>query len=996
MESLINSISKSTSTLGFALLLILLAEIPVSKTTKVSAETSEIGEICELQTSRNPSVLETESKCLYETGRYNEAAQKWEQAAKEYEKIGDKINQGLALSNLSLSYQKLGSWEQAKTYIQASLQVLRPKNNQNTSYNRLQAYAQALDIQANLAYAQNQTEEALKIWKQAEQIYIQIEDNSRLMVNQLNQAQALQILGYHVQAEKNLSKWKEILTTGKWQQLSKPRQINQIDSKTQAQGLRILANTYRLLGNLDESEKVLEKAIELNLPKEEKAAMFLSLGNTQRAKAKNLRELREANDYKEYKDCKQYESNDKKQLKQLSVDESQKELSESYYTKKAKESYQQAVDILNQAISSSPNNNIKNPSNYLLKNKIQIQLNQISLLSELKENNAQSDDKQILGEIKAKLKQLPEGRIKIFAQINLAKSLMCLEESKNQTKNYSYLESANLLKDAYKDAQKLGEEHRDGKKIGDERAMSYALGSLGRLYEKKKRFSEAEKVTKQALSLAQSISAPDITYQLQWQLGRIIVKDSEEKRRTEAIKVYEEAAETLRTIRGDLLAINRDVQFSFRDNIEPVYRELISLLLPADEQPSQENLQKSLYYAETIQLAELENFFGCSLQNIGIEKINLNNSRESTKRRIIKRVNDFAKNEPESALVFPIILQNNLAVIVKFPGKKDLLYYPNKIKDVTEVTEVLKNAKESLEGDEGGLSNDQKNNLEKIYNWIIKPYASFLKEGKNNKVKSLIFILDNSLRKIPIAGLYDGEKYLVDTDYELAIAPSIQLLRTKKESQKIDLRTIIAESVFKRKNFDPLIGNPSKIIEDVLAKYEPKVLSGGGFTKKTLKETLQSYNYSILHLITHGQFSSNLKKAFILTDDNPDSPNIKDFSINFDAFGDFLRPRNSNKAATVDLLVMSACETADGDNRAVLGMAGIAVKSGTSTTIAPLWYVNQKATKILMGFFYEELIKTKDSSKALKQAQRRFKDKYKDELDMVGPYFWSSFIVVRT
>ena len=423
MESLINSISKSTSTLGFALLLILLAEIPVSKTTKVSAETSGISKICELQTSRNPSVLETESKCLYETGRYNEAAQKWEQAAKEYEKIGDKINQGLALSNLSISYQKLGSWEQAKTYIQASLQVLRPKNNQNTSYNRLQAYAQALDIQANLAYAQNQTEEALKIWKQAEQIYIQIEDNSRLMVNQLNQAQALQILGYHVQAEKNLSKWKEILTTGKRQQSSKPGQINQVDSKTQVQGLRILANTYRLLGKLDESEKVLKKAIELNLPKEEKAAMFLSLGNTQRAKAKNLRELREANNYKEYKDCKQYESSDKKQLKQQSVDESQKEFSESDYIRKAKDSYQKAVDILNQAIASSPNNNIKNPSNYLLKNKIQIQLNQISLLSELKENNAQSDAEkigEILREIKPKLKQLPEGRIKIFAQINLA------------------------------------------------------------------------------------------------------------------------------------------------------------------------------------------------------------------------------------------------------------------------------------------------------------------------------------------------------------------------------------------------------------------------------------------------------------------------------------------------------------------------------------------------------------------------------------------------
>lgn len=1006
MESLINSISKSTSTLGFALLLILLAEIPVSKTTKVSAETSGVSKICELQTSRNPSVLETESKCLYETGRYNEAAQKWKQAAKEYERIGDKINQGLALTNLSLSYQKLGSWEEAETHIQASLQVLRPKNNQNTSYNRLQAYAQALDIQANLAYAQNQTKEALKIWKQAEQIYIQIEDNSGLMVNQLNQAQALQILGYHVQAEKNLSKWKEILTTSKWQQSSKPRQINQVDSKTQVQGLRILANTYRLLGKLDESEKVLKKAIELNLPKEEKAAMFLSLGNTQRAKAKNLRELREANNYKEYKDCKEYESSSSKQLKQLSEDDSQKELSESDYTKKAKYSYQQAVDILNQAIASSPNNNIKNPSNYLLKNKIQIQLNQISLLSELEEDNAQSEAKKISREIKPKLKQLPEGRVKIFAQINLAKSLMCLEESKNQTKNYSYLESANLLKDAYKDAQKLGEEHRDGKKIGDRRAMSYALGSLGRLYEKKKQFSEAEKVTKQALSLAQSISAPDITYQLQWQLGRIIVKDSGEKRRTEAIKVYEEAAETLRTIRGDLLAINRDVQFSFRDNIEPVYRELISLLLPVDKRKLstkelQANLKKSLYYADSLQLAELENFFDCNLGNLGIEKINLNGSQKDNQNKLINNLKNFGDKETNTALVFPLILQEKLAIIVKFPKIEKLHYYPIPI-NVNKVNKKITEVREFLTKEQGAeISKKAEQKYQELYQLLIKPYRYDLEK---NNVKSLVFILDSSLRNIPIVSLHDGDNFLIDTDYIVAIAPSIQLLRNfKNNSQNSQIKALIAESVVERGGeYDPLIQNPkpSEVIQKVLSKYNPLLLSDGNFTKNNFKNILNKSTYNIVHLITHGTFSSNLKNTFILTDDQPEiklgnnkpqsnKTKISKFSININTLTDFLNPQKVDKPS-IDLLVMSACDTAKGDNRAVLGMAGVAVKSGASVTIAPLWKTDQEATRELMGLFYKNFIKTNNANLSLKLAQEELKKK------KPTPFKWASFIVVRT
>ncbi|KYC40824.1 hypothetical protein WA1_24695 [Scytonema hofmannii PCC 7110] len=903
------SIFKSISILTLALLLTFFSEIPVSNTTKISAKTSENGDICQLKTSISPIVLETQSKCLYETGRYEEAARSWEQTAKAYQRIGDKINQGLALSNLSLSYQKLEGWKQAERHIQASLQLLRPGKNQNTSYNQLQAYAQALDIQANLAYTQSLPTEALKTWKQAEQIYSHIKDNFGLMVNQLNQAQALQILGSHLQAQKILCEWKEILTTSNsnWRQLLKPTQKNQVDSKIQSQGLRILSNTYTLLGNLDESEQVLQKAKNLNLTAEEKAAVLLSLGNTQRAKAKNLRELREANEYKEYKDCKWYESEQNQEITQQDEDKQ----SESQYIKDAFKSYQQAVDNLNQAIAYTVNNNSNNSSNNLLITKLQIQLNQISLLSELLESNAKSEAEKISSEIKPKLKELPEGRIKIFAQINLAQSLMCLEESKNQSKNYSYEESAELISDAYKDAQKLGEEDKDGKKVGDKRAMSYALGSLGRLYEKTKQFSEAEKVTRQALSLAQSISAPDITYQWQWQLGRIIVKNSGEKRLDEAIKVYEEAAETLRTIRGDLLANNRDVQFSFRDNIEPVYRELIDLLLP-DDKPNyqnklsleqlQLNLKKSLYYADSLQLAELENFFDCTLQNLGIEKVNLNSSQKDNQEILIDNLEKFQEKEKDTALIFPLILKNKLAVIVKLPGAKKLSYYVTK-KKAKEVLNKILQVRHNL-------TRDQKQELlpdiiepyKELYQWLIEPYSKDLEsssaKSKPLKLKQLVFILDSSLRSIPIASLHNGKSFFIDTDYTVSISPSVQLLKTSQNnSQKLQFKALIAESTVARGDvYDPLIQNPkpSEVIQKALGKYNPLVLSNGEFTKENFEEKLNKSSYNIVHLITHGTFSSNLKNTFILTDDQPqikldnndfqgNKTKIDKFSININA-----------------------------------------------------------------------------------------------------------------
>ena len=74
-----------------------------------------------------------------------------------------------------------------------------------------------------------------------------------------------------------------------------------------------------------------------------------------------------------------------------------------------------------------------------------------------------------------------------------------------------------------------------------------------------------------------------------------------------AIASYEAAIETLESVRGDLLSINSDVQFNFRDNVEPLYRQIVAQLLPAGEDnPSQENLRKAIYYVDSLQLAELE------------------------------------------------------------------------------------------------------------------------------------------------------------------------------------------------------------------------------------------------------------------------------------------------------------------------------------------------------------------------------------------------------
>jgi CHAT domain-containing protein len=71
-----------------------------------------------------------------------------------------------------------------------------------------------------------------------------------------------------------------------------------------------------------------------------------------------------------------------------------------------------------------------------------------------------------------------------------------------------------------------------------------------------------------------------------------------------------EAINTLQLLRNDLVAINSDVQFSFREGVEPIYREFVSLLLQGDSQnTSPERLEKARKVIESLQLAELDNFF---------------------------------------------------------------------------------------------------------------------------------------------------------------------------------------------------------------------------------------------------------------------------------------------------------------------------------------------------------------------------------------------------
>ena len=121
----------------------------------------------------------------------------------------------------------------------------------------------------------------------------------------------------------------------------------------------------------------------------------------------------------------------------------------------------------------------------------------------------------------------------------------------------------------------------------------------------------------------------------------------------------------------------------------------------------------------------------------------------------------------------------------------------------------------------------------------------------------------------------------------------------------------------------------------IASSLSAKVYLNERFTQQNLQETIQFKNYPLVHLATHGQFSSKLNDTFLLTWDD---------RLTIEGLRNLLRTRSEPRNQPIELLVLSACETAEGDLRATLGLAGMAVRSGARSTLATLWSVNDNST----------------------------------------------------
>jgi CHAT domain-containing protein len=913
--------------LFLATLLFILSTISPVIAAKVSAPTSVV------QSSNDGEQLANQATQFYRSGQFQEAVRAWERTGAAFAAKGDKLNQAIALSNLSLTYQQLGQWEPAKKAIEDSLALVKTQAKEKE---QLKVLAQSLEVQGNLQRELGQSANALKTWQEASKIYSQIDQPEKLAQSKINQAQVMQELGLYPRACNTLL---EVL--GQEIEVKNCQQLDPEELTEQAQeklvqklakianqespslavvvGFRSLGELVRFEGQPELAEAILKTSIALAQKlnsRQDEASAYLSLGNTSRDIAQGKLAIGEIADYE-----------------------------------------QRALDSYDQVVRLSPSPTTRQ----------QAQVNQLSLL--LKREEFQKAE-ELWRTLQPQLSRLSPSRTGVYLQINVAHSFVELAQKNNFTKANSQLPSFDEID------QILIRATEQARSLGDKRAEAHALGNRGSLYmTEKQNLPQAEELTRQSLMLASNFEAPEISYQFYRQLGQIRRARGDIQ---DAIAGYTKAYDALQSLRRDLVAINPEVQFSFQNSVEPVYRELVDLDLEyatslknaGKNEESQKRLIQAREVLESLQVAELNNFF-----------------REAC---VEENPQQIDKIDKTTAVVYTIVLPNRLEVILSLPEQPNLTLHTIKV-DQKDFDNTIDEVQRSLTDPVSiQIEEVSRTYYEKLYNWLIKPLEP---ELKNSKVSTLAFVLDGELRNIPMAALYDGKQYLVQK-YAIALTPGLQLLDPKPIT-KVNLKAFTAGLSKIRPDFEPhrdfqeLTNVQSELEQIEKIGLSEQLILNEKFTSTQLQQEIRDSRVPpIVHLATHGEFSSTADRTFILSWDR--RIGVKDL-------GKLLQDKTLYRSRPIELLVLSACKTATGDKRAALGLAGIAVRAGARSTLATLWSVVDQTTAEIMSEFYSQLKQAPETNinkaQALRNAQLAFMKKYENQ-DYRHPHFWAPFVLV--
>ena len=492
------------------------------------------------------------------------------------------------------------------------------------------------------------------------------------------------------------------------------------------------------------------------------------------------------------------------------------------------------------------------------------------------------------------------------------------------------------------------------RQVNDQRSLSYALGYQAQLQQDEGRSAEALAWYRQAVFAAQQADAPELLYRWQWPIGRLLKAQGDHDG---AILAYQQGVANWQAIRRDLALDRVKNPDSLQTGSGDAFTELADALLQraaAQAAPAarEADLRAARTVMEALKTAEVQDYF-----------------RDDCVAALQSRTVALDRPPPHTAVLYPILLPNRLELLLSTP---DSLQQITVRVDRNTFTRVVREFRRTLEK---RTSREYLPPAQQLYGWLIRPLQTALDAGR---IETLVIVPDGPLRTIPLAALHDGQDFLIRR-YAIATTPGLTLtdLRPIPRHQIQPLLAGLTQAV---QGF-PALDYVQEELAAIHTAYGGKVLENETFRLANLQQALKATPYSIVHIATHGQFVGDVRNTFLLTFDDKLTLDRLERLI---AIGQY-------RDQPVELLTLSACQTAAGDDRAALGLAGVAVKAGARSALATLWLVNDQASGLLATEFYQQLQRPDQSKvRALQQAQVRLLADRRYQ----HPGYWSPFLLI--
>lgn len=512
----------------------------------------------------------------------------------------------------------------------------------------------------------------------------------------------------------------------------------------------------------------------------------------------------------------------------------------------------------------------------------------------------------------------------------------------------------------------------------DRLLLAEVLDELSQLYEDQNRGADAMKLADEAIVTLPQDQGKDLLIALQWRRARLLRGQGDDD---QALLAYESAVQQIEAIRQDIPVEYIDGRSSFRETLEPIYLGLADLLMRKAAASSGAD-RRQLYgrardTVELIKQTELQDYLG---ERCAVE------SARSLRNSVLPA---------HTAVLYPVMLDDRLELLIEIS-----LGMESRQVSIGAATLRQKAAGFAKSLRDGGL--DYLPRAKELYELLLRPLEDVLVK---NEIETMIVIPDGALRLIPFGALHDGTRFTIEK-HAIVIAPGLTIAGagSKRTQGKVLLAGIsdpgpaveklpalvveefsseqtagVTRNAELRKNLAlPSVKQEIRLLKD---QTRGDTLLDSEFTVERFRRQLSAGGYRALHIASHAIFSQRAATSFIMAYDD---------ILTIDDLQKLLRTEQL-QASPIDMLTLSACQTAEGDDRAPLGIAGAVLKARATSALGSLWPVADEATKILMVRFYELLATEKFSKgKALQRAQIELSQ----NPDFQHPYYWAPFILV--